>query len=134
MTEDQLQIQDANTVPEPNPPPESTNENEEDPQSVYKDTSQLHPRLSDFETIEHDTASVCPYKWIVYGGNYWDTMTKVIRPRGFNLVKTKDDHNLTEINFIWRPIQFSYLVIISNIISITQGSIKKMLAELDENI
>eukprot|EP00826_Nyctotherus_ovalis_P021112 TRINITY_DN1674_c0_g3_i1.p1 TRINITY_DN1674_c0_g3~~TRINITY_DN1674_c0_g3_i1.p1 ORF type:complete len:106 (-),score=18.76 TRINITY_DN1674_c0_g3_i1:23-340(-) len=91
------------------PEPVTTSEHSEPP-AFFKDVSQLHPLLSDFEAVEQDAKSTFPYKWIVYGGNYWDTVTKVIRPRGFNLVKTKDDDKLEDISFIWKPLQFSYLV------------------------
>jgi len=102
-----------NQVSEPSTEPIPISEPSES-SSLYKNISQLHPLLSDFEAIEQDTKSTFPYKWILYGGNYWDTVTKVVRPRGFNLVKAKDDDKLEDINFIWRPIQFSYLVLYSS--------------------
>ena len=76
----------------------------------YEDISQLHPLLSDFAQITNNKKSIYPYKWIVYNGNYWDTIAKVLKPRGYNLISSKDDDRLDNINFIWRPTQFSYHV------------------------
>lgn len=50
------------------------------------DVSQLHPLLADFDAIEQDPKSIFPYKWIIYGGNHGETLTKVLRPRGFTRV------------------------------------------------
>lgn len=52
----------------------------------YKDKSQLHPLLSDFEEVAKNPRSTFPYKWMVYGGNHWETLIAVARPRGFTLV------------------------------------------------
>lgn len=76
----------------------------------YKDVSQLHPLGEDFVSVVHYPKSVFPYKWIVYGGNYWDTVLKVIKPRGFTLVKTKDEETLNQIDLIWKPVPFSHSV------------------------
>ena len=76
----------------------------------YEDTSQLHPLLSDFEEVAYNPHSIFPHKWLVYGGNYWDTLQKVVKPRGFTLVKSKDDESLSQIDFIWRPVQFPHSV------------------------
>jgi len=80
----------------------------------YKNLSQLHPLLSDFEAVEKNEKATFPYKWMVYGGNHWETLIKVVKPRGFTLVKTKEEDHLEEIDFIWRPIQFSNLVFFIN--------------------
>lgn len=76
----------------------------------YKDISQHRPLVADFDAAEHCPKSTFPYRWIVYGGNHWETLVKVTRPRGFVLVKSKDDNRLDDVDFIWRPLEFSPLV------------------------
>jgi len=79
----------------------------EEEKTLDKPFWQLHPLLEDYEKIEQDKNLIFPYKWIVYGGNYWSTLAKVVKPRGFTLVKAKNDDKLDNIQFIWRPGQFS---------------------------
>ena len=86
--------------------------NSQEPETVpsYVDISGLHPLLEDFTEVSKNKKSFFPYKWIAYDGNYWDTVARVIRPRGYNLIQTKDDDKLDNINFIWKPTQFSFQV------------------------
>ena len=54
--------------------------------SLYQNKSHLHPLLSDFDEVAKNQHSTFPYKYMVYGGNHWETLISVVHQRGFTLV------------------------------------------------
>lgn len=75
--------------------------------SLLKDKAHLHPLLSDFEEVSKNPHSAFPYKYMVYGGNHWETLVAVVKPRGFQIIPIKEDDHLDNMDLIWKPIQFS---------------------------
>ncbi len=65
------------------------------------------PGFQEFEDIEKDPNSKFPYKYIVFGGNHSDLVAKILRPRGFAKAAWKEDDPIDDIDFIWRPVNFS---------------------------
>ena len=70
-------------------------------------TWHLKPTFEDFKAIENNPNSKFPYKFIAIPGNYSDLVAKVIKPRGFSRVIWKESGTINDIDFIWKPTNFS---------------------------